>query len=245
MSDYCQGIGSRLDLTEEEFMEEHQRYVREVLDFEQLWNSGRWKMVFANWMSIAVAMGDEVLVEDSKAMLERELRIKNYELGDKDKGMYGKVLGQMTSLFYQYGKEGLLVQLGIEDLLAPGNKAPKLYQSDGVTIVPLNTLIFFYESDCNNCENELMQLRESYPILQGRNLRVITVSADTDETVYKKNADLFPWQQKICDYKGFGGVNFKNYNIIGTPMIFMIDRSGIITGRYAKMSEFISEIINN
>jgi hypothetical protein len=221
MSDYCGGIGSRLDLTENEFREEQRHYVRDVLDFEQLWNSGLWKMLFANWIGIEATLGDEMLLEDSKAILAR--------LQDED--IRGTVLKKMVLLFHQYGKEGLVTQLGIEDLLAPGHKAPKLYLPDNTYIIPFNSVVIFYESDCNNCENELIQLRGNYPIFQERNIRIISVSADTEDAAYRKNADLFPWQQKICDFKGFEGVNFKNYAIMATPMIFMIDKEGNMKGR--------------
>ena len=234
MNDYYNGIGSRLDVTEEEFIEEQRRYVREVLDFGALWNSGLWKFLFATWMSIEAKLGDEVLLADGKAILTRI----------KDEDIYKTVLKKMTMLFHQYSKEGLLVQMGVDDLLAPGQKAPKLYLPDNTTIVPVNSLVFFYESSCGNCENELLRLRGHYEILQDKSIRVITVSADTDVATYMKNADAFPWQQKLCDYKGVEGVNFKNYEIIGTPMAFLIDKSGIIAGRYAQMSELIEEVNN-
>jgi hypothetical protein len=82
-----------------------------------------------------------------------------------------------------------------------------------------------------------MQLRANYPLLQERGLRVISIAADPDDETYRKNADLFPWTDKYCDFKGFPGENFVHYQVFGTPTIFVIDKEGIITGRYAQLTE--------
>ena len=240
MADYCQGLGSRLDLKEEEVMAEQRRYMREVVDFEQLWYSGMWRHVLGHWMGES----EETLVEDGRGMLLR-LRSATGEEEKRRNGemdIYDKLVRKVTSLFYQYGKEGLLLELGVEDVCAPGHEAPKLYFSNGSKIVPFNTLVFFYESDCNSCENELLRLRGNYPIFQEKGIRIISVSADKNEAVFQKNADLFMWDHKLCDFKGFEGVNFKNYGVIGTPMIFLIDKNGIIKGRYAQVEEVLKEI---
>jgi len=227
IADYCNGIGSRFNLTEEEYYEEQRAYVRDVLAFGQLWNSGYWKSLFARWMSMEAVLGDSVLLVDAKQVVAR---MNDYDVREK-------VIKKMTALFYQYAKEELLLQLGIDDLLAKGHKAPKLYQPDNTTIVPVNSLVVFYESECGNCENELQRLCGNYSILQGQNIRVITVSADTDAASYERNAAAFPWQQKLCDFKGFDGVNFQNYGIIGTPTMYLIDGKGVITGRFARWEE--------
>jgi len=231
MSDFCQGIGSHLNLTEKEMIEEQRQYVRETVDFKQLWNSGLWRPLFSQWISLETGQSDSTLLTtDGKAIIARV----------KDGGVLADLSKKLITLLHQYGKEDLLAQLlDTEDLLAPGNPAPKLYLPDNTTIVPLNSLVIFYESDCSNCENELAQLRGNYSVLQEKNIRVITISADTDEAVYHKNADTFPWQQKICDYKGFNGVNFRNYAIVGTPTMYAVDGKGTITGRYSRLEDYL------
>jgi len=230
MSDFCRGLGSRLDLTEKEAIEEQRRYVRETVDFGQLWNSGLWKALFSKWISIETGQGDSILTADGKAILARE----------QDRVMFANLSKTMVLLFNQYGKEGLLAQLfNTEDMLSPGHQAPKLYLPDSTNIAPLNSLVIFYESDCGNCKNELLQLCGNYPVLQERNIRVISVAADLDNASYKKTADSFPWQQKLCDYKGFEGVNFRNYAVVGTPTIYVIDGNGTITGRYARLADYL------
>ena len=101
MSNFCTGIASRLDLKENEFSEEQRHYVRDVLDFKQLWSSGMWKTLFSQWMNLEKAQGDSILLEDSKTILNRV----------QDKNMHETVLKKITSLFQQYKKEDLITQL--------------------------------------------------------------------------------------------------------------------------------------
>ena len=231
ITDFYNGMGSRLDLTEKGLIDEQRQYFRDTIDFRYLWNSGLWQPAFKQWMGMETGQGDSTLVADSKAIISR--------LQDRD--MLATLSKKMVLLYHQFGKEGLLPQLfNTADLLAPGNQAPKLILPDSTRIAPTNSLVIFYESGCGNCENELTQLKGNYSIMQERNIRVISVSADTDEAVYKKNADTFPWQQKICDYKGFDGVNFRNFAVVGTPTIYVIDGTGTITGRYARLADYLN-----
>jgi len=49
------------------------------------------------------------------------------------------------------------------------------------------------------------------------------------------------WADKLCDYKGFDGDNFRNYGIVGTPTYILIDKERIIRGRYVQLRELIKE----
>lgn len=231
MSDFMTLAGSKLSLSEEEAREERRTFAASKLDINQLYNSGLWNDLLTQWVSMSSSLGDSILLEDCRQVLARTTR----------PDIRQKLLGKLTLLFYKYGKENLLHQLGEDDLLAPGNKAPML-RLDNVRMFPVSSLVIFYESGCNSCENELIQLRANYPVIQEMGLRVISVAADADEETYRRNADLFPWRDKYCDYKGFAGENFVNYNIPATPTIFVIDNDGIITGRYAWLADCLKEL---
>ena len=101
------------------------------------------------------------------------------------------------------------------------------------------TLIAFYDSDCSSCVNEMFRLVTVYPQLQEKGIRVVSVAADTDRKRYEEGIRNFPWQDKLCDFKGFEGENFRNYDIIGTPSIFELDENGIVTGRYAEVEKIL------
>ncbi|MDR2498797.1 MAG: redoxin domain-containing protein [Tannerellaceae bacterium] len=117
----------------------------------------------------------------------------------------------------------------------PGMAAPKLkgLASDefrGISIV------IFYESGCDQCVTQLGELQKYYERLRNTGIEVISVAADADPRVFKYHSAAFPWPQKLCDYKGFGGDNFVNYAVIGTPTIFVL-ADGIIIGRYATLAD--------
>ncbi|MDR0505228.1 MAG: redoxin domain-containing protein [Dysgonamonadaceae bacterium] len=228
MGDFLQGLGSRTNLTEEEIQHEQRDFVLSKIDFQQLYNSGLWNDVLGRWIGIETGLGDSILLADTRNMLAR----------CKDQELHREFINKLIILYNKYGKENLLSQLGVDDLLAPGHYAPKL-RLENAYITPVQSLVIFYESGCNSCENELVQLRANYRILHEQGLRVISISADRDEGTYRKNADLFTWTDKYCDYKGFSGENFINYQAVGTPIIFVINKEGIITGRYARLAEYL------
>jgi len=97
------------------------------------------------------------------------------------------------------------------------------------------TLLMFYESGCDNCEQAIAQLMRDYERYSAENIRVVTVSADTDENVYESHSKDFPWPDRFCDFAGVSGYNFKSFGVIGTPTTFLIDGNGIIQGRYTGM----------
>jgi peroxiredoxin len=98
-------------------------------------------------------------------------------------------------------------------------------------------LLIFYETGCEFCSHELKQIREHYADLQQKGIRVISIASDTDRKVFESWAKDFPWSDKLFDGKGFLGENFKNYAVLGTPTLFVVDKEGKIAGRYATLEE--------
>jgi hypothetical protein len=85
-------------------------------------------------------------------------------------------------------------------------------------------------------------LKKQYAFLQQKGIRVITLSADESEEVFEYHSKNFPWKDKLCDYKGFGGENFLKYGIVGTPTFYFIAKDGTILGRYAILTEIIESL---
>jgi thioredoxin-related protein len=127
------------------------------------------------------------------------------------------------------------------DLLERGNRAPALIK-EADKLLPVNALVVFYESGCNNCDNELVQLRGNYSLIKEKGYDIISVSADRDKETFEKTSNVFPWKEKMCDFQGFEGINFRNYGIVGTPTIFITDKDGTIIGRYARLVD--TKILN-
>jgi thiol-disulfide isomerase/thioredoxin len=116
-----------------------------------------------------------------------------------------------------------------------GVQAPEIVGLKQPVDQPL--LVIFYESGCGHCQAQLAVLKENYPAIRDKGFRVVSVSSDVSQEVYDYHSKDFPWPDKICDYKGLEGVNFINYGVIGTPSIYMIDKKGIIQGRFAIIAD--------
>ncbi|MDR0866326.1 MAG: thioredoxin family protein [Candidatus Symbiothrix sp.] len=114
-----------------------------------------------------------------------------------------------------------------------GVVAPVLIGLEPPAAQPL--LVIFYESGCGNCTIQLAELKKYYPVIRDKGFRIVSVSADEAENVYEYHSKDFPWEDKLCDYKGFEGENFLSFGVIGTPSIFIIDKDGIIQGRYGRI----------
>lgn len=123
------------------------------------------------------------------------------------------------------------------------NPTPEIRLMPSERLSESQTLLVFYETGCSNCENLLEQLKGNYPDLKRKGLRVISFAADRTATGFSKTADTLPWEDKYCDFKGFEGVNFKNYAVLGTPTLYLLDKNGIIRTKAATLDEVL-KIIN-
>jgi peroxiredoxin len=219
------------------------RYYLDTLDFEALYASDMWRLAFNALSMIYRPLGnyqrDGVFIFDYARDCQQIYR------RIADKKIRAAFAADVKDFCSQVGRDFPLTELLINDLLPVGNPAPALMLKKGKVKIK-NALLIFYESGCNNCENELGQLIGNYPDLKAKGIRVISISADTDKETYETNAARFPWSEadKYCDFKGFSGDNFRNYYVVGTPTIFGIDKDGKITGRHARVAEYLDSIEN-
>lgn len=93
---------------------------------------------------------------------------------------------------------------------------------------------------CGPCEITIAGLIENYQKVKVKNIKIITLSADVDEQVYKNTAAPFPWEDSYCDFKGTAGINFKNYAVIGTPTMYLLDSKGIILKKIATFEQVVT-----
>jgi len=101
------------------------------------------------------------------------------------------------------------------------------------------TLVAFYDSDCSTCVNEMFRLVVAYPGLKEKGIRVVSVSADKDKAKFEESIKGFPWKDHLCDFKGFEGENFSNYNVIGTPSFYLIGKDGKLEGMYYAVEDLM------
>jgi peroxiredoxin len=105
-----------------------------------------------------------------------------------------------------------------------------------------NSLLIFYDSGCDHCQNEIAAIKKHYSEFQSQGIRIISIAADKDSAEFTNYANTFPWKDKLCDYQGFNGKNFVKYSVLGTPTLFLIDKKRKIVGRYAQLEDVIKNI---
>jgi thioredoxin-related protein len=106
------------------------------------------------------------------------------------------------------------------------------------------TLLIFYQSGCGHCETTMNELKSNYDDLTKKGVRVVAISGDTDPLVFKNTANSYPWKDSYCDLEGLTGINFKNYAVLGTPTMILIDKKGNIAAKIAtieELQEFIKQ----
>ena len=101
------------------------------------------------------------------------------------------------------------------------------------------SLLVFYKSDCGFCDEAVKEIETNYALLTEKEIRVIMISGDTDPEKHEAKIATFPWKETYCDFEGTEGVNFKNYAVIGTPTMFLLDENGIIIEKIATTTELL------
>ncbi|MDR2005371.1 MAG: hypothetical protein LBQ74_20295 [Prevotella sp.] len=225
------GTGSSFNVSQEGILEELRDFIVGKVDFGDLYTSGFWQPVFEVW--VQTSSNDSLLLNDARHMIDR---------CGNDIFIRREVTQAIIRLFSKYAKDTLLAELGTEYLTMPlnGQPAPEIVTAKG-SYLPKNSLIVFYETGCGNCHNELETLKRKYDLLTNNSIRIISIAADADRGVFVETATGFPWADKLCDFKGFDGENFRNYGIVGTPTYILTDKDGIVRGRYAQLRELLKE----
>ena len=100
-----------------------------------------------------------------------------------------------------------------------------------------DALLVFYETECGNCIWQMMQLKLEHAQIKEKGIRIISISANTDKDSFIEESKDFPWADKLCDFEGMDGENFKNYGIISTPTIYLIDKDGKIVNKYDRLDK--------
>ena len=221
--------GSSMDMPKEDIIAEQGEFIVQKLDFNNLYTSGFWQMTMDLWYQISSSSDNQLLV-DSRKMLDRTTDIPTRR----------ELTQSIIRLFSKYGKDSLLLELGMEYLTMPinGQTAPSIKVGSS-SFLPENSLILFYETGCGSCHNELEELKNHYSMLTENKIRIISIAADMDPDVFNTTAEKLPWEDKLCDFEGFDGDNYQNYGIVGTPTYILVDPQGIVRGRYARLKELI------
>ena len=250
---FTRGTGESLELDEKGRAIEADNFIRNQMSWPALYTSNHWSGVIFSWaqMHSLVIESDSTLVASTRQILGKL----------DDNLIYTDFCEQLARYFVKFGKDSLLFELGPEvrgsgkllrydGLLAQfqglqtGERVPDLVLPDGSEMSLISNkrstrLLMFYQSDCGHCEDELEKIKANYSTLQNAGIQVITVSGDTDKKVFQDKADSFPWAVKLFDGKGFGGPNFRNFGIAGTPTLLAVDEKGKLLRRSAQFTDML------
>lgn len=255
------GMGTRILDSEEKKAKNIADYIAEGLDWPALYTSGHWDGVISSWVGIYT----QVLSEPSSFVTgfsRVSKKITNpkqyadfaaraaYALTEQGKDDLIKEIAPIVTASGKISSYDGMLSSYVS--LAKGMQAPDLKipvekgKGGGNTLLKsssfagkgyLRTLLVFYDSGCGACERELKELSGSFKELESKKVRVITISSDKEEAVFKNKSGDFPWKQAYCDYEGMKGVNFRNYGVAGTPTMFLIDDKGKVMLRSATFKE--------
>lgn len=257
------GIGSIITLDEKEKASNINHFIVEELDYELLYTSNHWSGVIYNWVQLqtTVFKEDDKIISDATTILKRIQSNKVYTdyvatlTKALSKSAKDNVIESLKTVITNSKKlQNFEGPLSVYKLDLSG-KAPDLIinniaDADAATrtttilktdnLKSKYSLLFFFESGCGFCEDAIAALKKNYKSLAAKNLKIITLSADTEESVYQKTVTEFSWPDNYCDFQGINGVNFKNYGVLGTPTMFILDSKGIIIKKIATVDQLIN-----
>lgn len=261
--DITRGIGDKIYKTELEKTVAVEKFITNKMDWAALYTSNHWEMVIYSWMQmhLNVMKNDSVFATHTKTILSRLTDNKMYSdfavylIKALTKQGKDEVLAEMIESI----KTDRLINppANIRILLSKtrliiGKKAPDLVITEinenrkgTKTLLAANklskkySLILFYESNCGHCDNAMKELIAEYKLLKNKSIRIISISSDIDKQIFTNSSKPYLWPDNYCDLDGIHGVNFKNYGVIGTPTLFVLDNKGIIVLKPTTIDEFM------
>lgn len=253
------GLSNRLSENQTDKAMNAEQYITDELDWQTLYTSGHWTSVVNTWLGIHTR-----LIKKPNQFSEAFQKISNkitspaiYNylaetiaeyLSREGEDGYIKAIAPIVTgsgKIARYEGDLAVYMKGVTGTQAPDLVLPKQKINKGkqmprtLKIADENyrqTLLFFYQSaHCESCDQQLQQLTTKYQQLAAGRIRVITLSADKEEALYKSKSAAFPWKETYCDYKGEHGENFKNYGVTGVPTFILTDSNGKIMSRGASV----------
>lgn len=258
------GIGTIISIDENERAYNINDFIVNQLDYEALYTSNHWGGIINSWVQLQtqVLKNDDQLVANTKTILNRIKSDKIYtdfvsnltkELSKVGKDeVISKLREDIKSAnrlmhyngvlsFYQQEITGKAPNLILTEHL--GNPEDHNHKTTEIATAKLNStysLLVFYQSGCGPCEQTIEGLKANYKTMRAKGVRIISLSADTDQQVFTNIANQFPWQDKYCDLEGLHGINFINYGIIGTPTLYLLDKEGMILQKMSNVEQLLA-----
>ncbi len=245
VSDYLNRLFDAEQRSDKEALIALRHQMEESLDIPALYRSGRlWNAVINFYLSLFnKAGGDDKQLQYAASVLTtiQRLPAPYYEaylagcITETERFGWKQAQDSILSAVLTRHPEftssitGLQRSLGAY-LVKQGKSMPPIAGLEDTDEEYNSLLVVFYDSDCNTCINEMYRLVALYPKLREQGVRVVSIAADIDIKRYEAYSSKFPWKDKLCDFRGFSGDNFANYNVIGTPGFVLLDKERKLLG---------------
>ena len=257
------GIGTIITLDEKEKAININTFITNELDFSVLYTSNHWGGIINSWteIQIKVLKDDAKMLADATTILNRIKSdavytdfvinlTKELTKAGKDDALFALIPSIKNSkrllhydgvlnIFKQdlTGKAPDLTIVTYNGIKEAKNQITTVIKTDDLK--SKFTLLVFYKSGCGPCEETMLGLVGNYKELVSKGIKIVSIAADTDEKVFKDTSLPHPWPDKYCDFEGTKGINFKNYAVIGTPTMYVIDSKGFILYKMATIAEVL------
>jgi thiol-disulfide isomerase/thioredoxin len=250
------------------------RYITNELDFNHLYTSGHWADILQIWILVHVQVlqdksrfGNDFNII-SQRIGETKVYIDFIETVTQYLIQYGKddFIAEIAPAVVHYGdiavyKDKAILQVYYKAMV--GYQAPDLVLTHDVgkeaveyqtTVIKSSdlakgdyrySLLLFYQSTCGACEHLIQDMIGQYEKLKLQGIRLISISSDTDLKVFENSSSNCPWPDKYCDFEGKSGVNFRNYAVIGTPTLILLDKQGRVLLKSATLEQVVSFLSEN
>lgn len=212
------------------------------------YHSPFWKTMLTYW----VAMYNNRIKDDDKLVADALQILKN----TKQEPIIDEFANNLIDICEQYGWEYIKNELVLHIynsgiIKAPTSNLAILIKSRGVqigetppdffvdkqtklsSIFKDTVLLFFYDSTCYKCNNEIKELKTHSEKLTEKNIKIVSISLDANKKELEENTKDFLWKYKLNDPDNN---LFHPYGVIMTPTYFVIEK-GKITGRYAQLED--------
>lgn len=241
---YIRGLGNRIYYKpgdNKDFFRDYLHYLTDEIDVARLYYSGLWNLMITTTFNLPE--NKAVWAENMVKMLKRAEPQRIFDALSYDLVIiceqFGWADAEQVIIAYLESSgrlpkdpSNLVNRAILQNKVKIGDKAPALNGE-----IPANTILIFYESNCQHCQHQLAKLTQTYSKIVEKGIRVISISVDESKEVYEYHSKDFPWTDKLCDFKGFNGENLKNYGVVGTPTIYLIDEKGIILDRQPQIED--------
>ncbi len=111
------------------------------------------------------------------------------------------------------------------------------------------TLVYFWKSSCTTCQEEHRNFIKMQSLYGDMGLRVLGVSIDTDKASFINTLETQNFNyHNLCNFRGAWEGDIKNYKVLRTPSVYLIDKTGTIMIKDVyneKLHEILSKYFKN